>query len=149
MKLGNKVKVLNLDHFVGTKSVDAEKRPKKLVGKTGKIVDINLGVFKVDFGNDLVDYFDGRELQLSEDLKKVPVDLVFVSWQRNGKSIFGSEEETEYFEGDFRRGVHFKGTIELDEEEIKRVKKGLDNEIRPVFDLHIIEGDRRKHRRDG
>ena len=70
-----------------------------------------------------------------------------MSWQKDGKSVYGTEEELKLFTGDFRRGTHFKGTIELDEEEVERIKEAEDKGIKPVFDLYIIEGDRRRHRR--
>ncbi len=147
MKIGNKARVKSLDYFTDSETGEPIKRPQKFKNKTGTIIDINLGIFKLEFDKGGIEYFDGRELEFAEPLKTVKVDWVFVSWQRNGKSIFGTEDETKYFTGDFRRGVHFKGNVELDEEEIRRVKEGLENGIRPVFDLHIVEGDRRKNRR--
>ncbi len=148
MKLGNRVKITNLDYFADGETGEPIKRNKKLVNSIGTIVDINLGVFKVEFDSGEVEYFDGRELMLSETLKTVEANLSFVSWQKNGKSIYGTEDETKFFVGDFRRGSVFKGTIELDEEEIARVKEGEKEGIRAVFDLFIKEEtDRRKNRR--
>lgn len=148
MKLGNRVKIKNLDYFRNAETQESIKRNKKLVDMEGSIIDINLGVFKVEFEDGEFEYFDGRELELAEKLKTVEVDLSFVSWQKNGKSIYGSEDETKFFVGDFRRGSIFKGCIELDEEEIQRVMEGEKEGIRAVFDLFIREeGDRRKNRR--
>jgi hypothetical protein len=148
MKLGNKVKITNLDYFRDGETKEAIKRNKKLVNAEGRIVDINLGIFKVEFEDGEVEYFDGRELMLSETLKTFEVNLSFVSWQKNGKSIYGTEDETRFFVGDFRRGSIFKGTIELDEEEMDRVKEGEKEGIKAVFDIFIKgEEDRRKNRR--
>jgi hypothetical protein len=148
MKIGNRVKITNLDYFVDGETKEAIKRNKKLVNSIGTIVDINLGIFKVEFDDGEVEYFDGRELLLSETLKTVECNMSFVSWQKNGKSIYGTEDETKYFVGDFRRGSVFKGCIELDEEEIARVREGEKEGIRAVFDLFIKEEtDRRKNRR--
>jgi len=148
MKIGNRVKVTNLDYFRDSETKDAIKRNKKLVNSIGHIVDINLGIFKVEFEDGEVEYFDGRELMLSETLKTVEVNLSFVSWQKNGKSIYGTDDETRFFVGDFRRGSIFKGCIELDDEEISRVKEGEKEGIRAVFDIFVKdEDDRRKNRR--
>jgi hypothetical protein len=148
MKIGNKVKITNLDYFRDGETQEPIKRNKKLVNCEGHIVDINLGIFKVEFDDGDVEYFDGRELLLSETLKTIEVNLSFVSWQKNGKSIYGTEDETRYFVGDFRRGSIFKGTIELDEEEIDRVRAGEKEGIKAVFDIFIKdEEDRRKNRR--
>jgi hypothetical protein len=148
MKIGNRVKIKNLDYFRDAETQEQIKRNKKLIDAEGAIIDINLGVFKVEFEDGEFEYFDGRELELAERLKTVEVDLSFVSWQKNGKSIYGTEEETKFFVGDFRRGSIFKGCIELDEEEIERVMAGEKEGIRAVFDLYIREeGDRRKNRR--
>jgi hypothetical protein len=148
MKLGNKVRITNLDYFVDGETKEAIKRNKKLVNCEGHIVDINLGIFKVEFEDGDVEYFDGRELMLSETLKTYEINLSFVSWQKNGKSIYGTEDETRFFVGDFRRGSIFKGTIELDEEEMDRVKEGAKEGVKAVFDIFIKgEDDRRKNRR--
>jgi len=148
MKIGNRVKIKNLDYFRDAETQEPIKRNKKLIDAEGAIIDINLGVFKVEFEDGEFEYFDGRELELAERLKTVEVDLSFVSWQKNGRSIYGTEEETKFFVGDFRRGSIFKGCIELDEEEIERVREGEKEGIRAVFDLFIREeGDRRKNRR--
>jgi hypothetical protein len=148
MKIGNRVKITNLDYFRDAETQEPIKRNKKLVNSEGHIVDINLGVFKVEFEDGEMEYFDGRELLLAETLKTVEVNLAFVSWQKNGKSIYGTEDETRFFTGDFRRGSIFKGCVELDEEEIARVVEGEKEGIRAVFDLFIKEeGDRRKNRR--
>ncbi len=148
MKVGNRVRVTNLDYFRDSETKEPIKRNKKLVNSIGHIVDINLGIFKVEFEDGEVEYFDGRELMLAETLKTVEINMSFVSWQKNGKSIYGTEDETRFFVGDFRRGSIFKGTIELDDEEIKRVKEGEKEGIRAVFDIFIKDDDdRRKNRR--
>jgi hypothetical protein len=148
MKVGNRVKIINLDYWRDSETNEPIKRNKKLVNSEGNIVDINLGIFKVEFEDGEVEYFDGRELMLAETLKTVEVNLSFVSWQKNGKSIYGTEDETKFFVGDFRRGSVFKGTIELDAEEIQRVKEGEKEGIRAVFDIFIKDdADRRKNRR--
>lgn len=148
MKIGNRVKITNLDYFADGETKEPIKRNKKLVNCEGHIIDINLGIFKVEFEDGEVEYFDGRELALSETLKTVEVNLSFVSWQKNGKSIYGTDDETRFFVGDFRRGSIFKGCIELDEEEISRVIEGEKEGIRAVFDIFIKpETDRRKNRR--
>lgn len=148
MKVGNRVKIKNLDYFRDSITKEVIKRDKKLIGTEGYIRDINLGIFKVEFDDGIVEYFDGRELELAERLKTVDVDMSFVSWQKNGKSIYGTEAEEKYFVGDFRRGCVFKGTIELDDEEITRMKEAEAEGIRAVFDVFVkTEGDRRKNRR--
>jgi len=148
MKVGNRVKVKNLDFFTDSITKEVVKRDKKLVGAEGHIKDINLGIFKVEFDDGKVEYFDGRELELAERLKVVDVDMSFVSWQKGGKSIYGTEAEERYFVGDFKRGCIFKGTIELDDEEIERMKEAETEGIRAVFDVFVrAENDRRKNRR--
>lgn len=148
MKVGNRVKIKNLDYFRNSITKEIIKRDKKLIGTEGYIRDINLGIFKVEFDDGQVEYFDGRELELAERLKVVDVDMSFVSWQKGGKSIYGTEAEEKYFVGDFRRGCVFKGTIELDDEEIERMKDAEAEGIRAVFDVFVrTEGDRRKNRR--
>ena len=148
MKIGNRVKITNLDYFRDAETKEPVKRNKKLVNSEGQIVDINFGIFKVEFDDGDVEYFDGRELMLAETLKTVEVNLSFVSWQKNGKSIYGTEDETKYFVGDFRRGSIFKGCIELDDEEIERVRAAEKEGIKAVFDIFIKdEDDRRKNRR--
>lgn len=153
MKVGNRVRVKNLDFFRDSVTKEVIKRDKRLIGAEGYIRDINLGVFKVEFEDGTIEYFDGRELELAEKLKVVDVDMSFVSWQKNGKSIYGTEAEERYFVGDFRRGCIFKGTIELDDEEIERMKQAEKEGIRAVFDVFVrsegdkSEGDRRKNRR--
>ncbi len=148
MKVGNRVRVKNLDYFLDSITKEVVKRDKKLIGMEGHIRDINLGVFKVEFDDGKIEYFDGRELELAERLKVVDVDMSFVSWQKGGKSIYGTEAEERYFVGDFRRGCVFKGTIELDDEEIERMKEAEKEGIRAVFDVFVrAEGDRRKNRR--
>jgi hypothetical protein len=148
MKIGNRVRVKNLDYFSDSITQEVVKRDKKLIGTEGNIRDINLGIFKVEFDDGKVEYFDGRELELAERLKIVDVDMSFVSWQKGGKSIYGTDAEERYFVGDFRRGCVFKGTIELDDEEIERMKSAEKEGIRAVFDVFVkAEGDRRKNRR--
>ncbi|MBP7792504.1 MAG: hypothetical protein KA120_05515 [Candidatus Goldbacteria bacterium] len=148
MKIGNRVRVKNLDYFRDSVTQEVVKRDKKLIETEGYIRDINLGIFKVEFDDGKVEYFDGRELELAEKLKIVDIDMSFVSWQKGGKSIYGTEAEERYFVGDFRRGCVFKGTIELDDEEIERMKSAEKEGIRAVFDVFVrAEGDRRKNRR--
>jgi len=148
MKIGNRVRVKNLDYFRDSITQEVVKRDKKLIETEGNIRDINLGIFKVEFDDGKVEYFDGRELELAEKLKIVDIDMSFVSWQKGGKSIYGTEAEERYFVGDFRRGCVFKGTIELDDEEIERMKSAEKEGIRAVFDVFVrAEGDRRKNRR--
>lgn len=148
MKIGNTVKITNLDYFRDAETKEPIKRNKKLVNSEGQIVDINLGIFKVEFEDGDLEYFDGRELMLAETLKTFEVNLSFVSWQKNGKSIYGTEDETRFFVGDFRRGSIFKGTIELDEEEMDRVRAAEKEGIKAVFDIFIKgEEDRRHNRR--
>ncbi|MCX8093100.1 MAG: hypothetical protein N3E50_02920 [Candidatus Goldbacteria bacterium] len=148
MKVGNRVRVKNLDYFRDSITKEIVKRDKKLIGAEGHIRDINLGIFKVEFEDGQIEYFDGRELELAERLKVVDVDMSFVSWQKGGKSIYGTEAEERYFVGDFRRGCVFKGTIELDDEEIERMKQAEKEGIRAVFDVFVRDpDDRRKNRR--
>ncbi len=142
MKQGQRVKIINLDYYRDTKTKEQIKRDKKLVGKEGIIDDIYLGVFKVVFEDGEVEKFDGRELEFAEKLVCQQVDLVFVSWQKSGKTVFGTEDEFKLFAGDFRRGVHFKGSIELDEEEIRRIQEAGEKGVRPVFDLYVLESDK-------
>jgi hypothetical protein len=147
MKVGDRVRVKNLD-FWKTEE-DGAKRPKKLIEKVGKIIDINLGIFKVDFGESLFDYFDGRELELTDIYCKQAIDLLFVSWQQKGKSVYDKDDYAWLFTGDLHRGVVFKATMELGEEEIERIKKAEKLGIRPVFDMVVRDDDdRRKNRRE-
>ncbi len=147
MKVGDRVRVKTLD--IWKSEEDGAKRPKKLLDKTGKIIDINLGIFKVDFGDNLVDYFDGRELELTDVYVKQPVDLLFVSWQQKGKSVYDKEGFDWLFTGDLHRGVVFKASMELGEEEVERIKRAEKLGIRPVFDLVVREDeDKRKNRRE-
>jgi hypothetical protein len=147
MKVGDRVTVKNLD-FWNTEE-DAIKRPKKLLNKTGKIIDINLGIFKVDFGDSLFDYFDGRELEQTDTYVRQQVDLKFVSWQHKGKSVYDEDEYAWLFTGDLHRGVLFTAAMELGEEEIERIKRAEKMDIKPVFDLVIKEDDeKRKNKKD-
>ncbi len=146
MKIGHAVKITNLDYF---NDPNAKKRSKSLVGKVGKIVNITLGVFKVQFDDGEVDFFDGRELEFAEKLEPRAIDLVFVSWQKEGKSVYDTEEGDKLFIGDFHHGTIFKGTIELDEEETSRIKQAWKAGIHPVFDIRVREeDDKRKNRRE-
>jgi len=146
MKVGHAVRITNLSYF---NDPNAKKRNKSLVGKEGKIVSITLGIFKVQFDNGEVDFFDGRELEFAEKLEPRNIDLVFVSWQKDGKSVYDTEEGDKLFIGDFHHGTVFKGTLELDEEEASRVKQAWKMGIHPVFDIRIRDDeDKRKNRRD-
>ena len=147
MRVGNKVKIRNLDFFKDSETGKPIKRAKKLVGKEGEIIDINLGIFKVEFEGGDIEYFDGREIDLCERLKSVRADFAFVTWQKDGRSVYDTKDGEQFFRGDFHRGTRFKGTIELDNEEIKRIQEAEEKGIKPSFDLFIIEGDRRKRRR--
>ena len=147
MKVGDRVRVKNLD-FWKTED-DGVKRSKKLIDKMGKVIDINLGIFKVDFGEGEHEYFDGRELEQTDVYIKQPVDLLFVSWQQKGKSVYDKDDFAWLFTGDLHRGVVFKATMELGEEEVERIKKAEKLGIRPVFDMVVREDDdRRKNRRE-
>ena len=79
MKKGNNVKVISLDYLTDSETEELIKRPKKFIGKQGKIKDIHLGVFKVEFENEEQEFFDGSELEVAESLKPYKVDMVFVS----------------------------------------------------------------------
>jgi len=143
MKEGHRVTVTSLDFF---KSNVPEARSRKLLGKQGIVKDIYLGLFRVEIDGEIYN-FDGRELEPADKLLKKKVDLCFVSWQKNGKSVYGTKDEPWLFDGDFHRGVSFKASIELTEEEILRIQKAAEKEIYPVFDLKIIKNDRRVNRR--
>ena len=147
MKIGNRVKVRTMEFFKDSESGKPIKRPKKLLGKEGEIIDINLGIFKVEFESGEVEYFDGREIDICERLKSVRADFAFVTWQKDGRSVYDTKEGEQFFAGDFHRGTRFKGTIELDSEEIARIQEAEEKGIKPSFDLFIVEGDRRKRRR--
>ncbi len=143
MKEGHRVKVSNLDHF---KTDGKKTRSQKLLGKEGVIEDIYLGIFRVKINGEIYN-FDGRELEPADKMKKNKVDLCFVSWQKDGKSVFGTKDEPWLFDGDFHRGVSFKAVMELTEEEVLKIQKAAEKGIVPVFDLKIIKGDRRVNRR--
>ena len=147
MKVGNKVKIRNTDFFKDSESGKPIKRSKKLIGTEGEIIDINLGIFKVEFDDGEIEYFDGREIDICERLKSIRADFAFVTWQKDGKSVYDTKEGESFFVGDFHRGTRFKGTIELDNEELKRVEEAEEKGIKPSFDLFVMEGDRRKRRR--
>jgi hypothetical protein len=149
MKVGDRVRVKNLDFWKNNQG-EVIKRSKKLIDGVGKVIDINLGIFKVEFPeiDNSVEYFDGRELQMFDTYEKQQVDLVFVSWQQKGKSVYNKDEYEWLFTGDLHRGVVFKATMELGEEEVDRIKRAEKEGIKPVFDLVIQDADRRKNRRD-
>jgi hypothetical protein len=147
MKVGDRVTVKNLDFWKSNQG-ETIKRPKKLVDMKGKIIDINLGIFKVEFpeDNDSFDYFDGRELELTDTFSKQNVDLVFVSWQQNGKSVYDKAgfNFDWLFTGDLHRGVVFKASMELGDEEVERMKRAEKEGIKPVFDLRISDDQEKK-----
>ena len=143
MKIGQRVTVKNLDFM---DSEDSLKRPKSLIGKEGTISDVYLGVFKVDVDGKIIS-FDGRELQLDEHVTVVKAEWVFVSWQKNGKSVYNTKEGDPLFIGDFHHGTGFKGEIELTDEEIFRINEAAKKGIAPVFDLRIEKGEKRSNRR--
>src|ERR1035437_8687216 len=150
MKVGDRVRVKNLDFWKSNQG-ETIKRPKKLVEMVGKVIDINLGIFKVEFPemDDTFDYFDGRELEMYDTYGKQTVDLVFVSWQQKGKSVYDKEGFDWLFTGDLHRGVIFKAVKKLENEEVSRIKRAEKEGIKPVFDLIIRpEDDRRKNRRE-
>ena len=150
MKVGDRVRVKNLDYWKNNQG-ETLKRPKKLLEQVGKVIDINLGIFKVEFPelDNAFDYFDGRELELFDIYCKQTVDLVFVSWQQKGKSVYDKEGFDWLFTGDLHRGVIFKASMELGDEEVERIKRAEKEGIKPVFDLIIRpEDDRRKNRRE-
>ncbi len=149
MKVGHRVKIINLDHYVDRQTRVPVKRPKKYIGMEGIIKDIYMGVFKIELDDGTIDYFDGREIEFAGRLKERKVRWVFVSWQKHGKSVYDSEEGEQLFVGDLRRGVEFTGSIELDDEEVQRIQEASKKGIRPVFDLFIFEGEeKRKQRRE-
>jgi hypothetical protein len=147
MKVGDRVTVKNLDFWKSNQG-ETIKRPKKLIDMKGKIIDINLGIFKVEFpeDNDSFDYFDGRELELTDTFSKQNVDLVFVSWQQNGKSVYDKAgfNFDWLFTGDLHRGVVFKASMELGDEEVERMKRAEKEGIKPVFDLRISDDQEKK-----
>lgn len=150
MKVGDRVRVKNLDFW---KSNEGEiiKRPKKLLEQVGKVIDINLGIFKVEFAElqNIFDYFDGRELVLFDTFCKHNVELVFVSWQQKGKSVYDKEGFDWLFTGDMHRGVQFKAVMEFGDEEVERIKRAEKEGIKPVFDLVIRdEEDKRKNNKE-
>lgn len=149
MKVGDRVRVKNLDFWKNNQG-EVIKRSKKLVEGVGKVIDINLGIFKVEFPDieNAVEYFDGRELEMFDTYEKQQVDLVFVSWQQKGKSVYNKDEYEWLFTGDLHRGVVFKAIMELGEEEVDRIKRAEKEGIKPVFDLVIQDADRRKNRRE-
>lgn len=149
MKVGDRVRVKNLDYWKNNQG-EVIKRSKKLIDGVGKVIDINLGIFKVEFPeiDNAVEYFDGRELQMFDTYEKQQVDLVFVSWQQKGKSVYNKDEYEWLFTGDLHRGVVFKAIMELGEEEVDRIKRAEKEGIKPVFDLVIQDADRRKNRRE-
>lgn len=149
MKVGHRVKIINLDYYIDRQTKEQVKRPKKYIGMEGIIKDIYMGVFKVELDDGTIDYFDGREIEFAGRLKERKVRWVFVSWQKHGKSVYDSDEGQQLFVGDLRRGIEFVGTIELDDEEVQRIQEAAKKGIRPVFDLLIFEGEeKRKHRRE-
>lgn len=48
MKVGDRVRVKNLDFWKNNEG-EVIKRQKKLIDGVGKVIDINLGIFKVEF----------------------------------------------------------------------------------------------------
>ena len=65
---------------------------------------------------------------------KVEIELVFEDWQnREGKSIYYTEEGVTLTCGDFHHGTVFDGEIELDESSAADLRDALDAGFRPVF----------------
>jgi len=134
MKKGQKIRVKSLEFYEG----EDDKRPKSILGKEGFIKDIYLGIFTIDI--DGKEYkADGREIEIAETIRKQKAEFVFVSWQKNGKSVYNTKEGDPLFIGDFHHGTAFKGMIELTDEEILRINEAYAKGIVPVFDLRVTD----------
>jgi hypothetical protein len=139
VKVGQTVRIINLDYF---DSENDQKRSKKFIGMEGVIKDIYLGVNKIEIDGTVYN-FDGRELELAEKISLVKADFVFVSWQKAGKSVYNTKEGDPLFVGDFHHGTSFKGEIELTSEEALRVTEAAAKGVTPVFDLRLIQDDKK------
>lgn len=63
----------------------------------------------------------------------VDIKLVFEDWQKNGVSVYQTEEGASLSYGDFHGGTTFRGKIRLDKEELDELKKALEKGFTPIF----------------
>ena len=64
------------------------------------------------------------------------IKLAFFDWQKNGKSIYGTEKGVELSIGDFHSGTTFDGTLELDAESEAELQRAFDAGCDPVFIIY-------------
>lgn len=61
------------------------------------------------------------------------IKLVFCDWEKEGKSIYSTEEGIELSSGSFHSGTTFNGTISLDEEEKEELERAIKSGATPKF----------------
>ena len=67
------------------------------------------------------------------------VEMVFLDWQREGKSIYATEEGIKLSSGDFHSGTTFPGVLFLNREQYEDLKEAWASGARPCFWLHPPE----------
>jgi len=61
------------------------------------------------------------------------IKLIFSDWQKNGKSVYNTEDGIALSCGDFHSGSTFDGKIVVDTEQERELDKALKTGYRPVF----------------
>ena len=64
---------------------------------------------------------------------RVRVILAFEDWQKDGQSIYYTEEGIVLTSGDFHSGTCFDAEIKLTKDNVAELKKAIDNGCLPVF----------------
>lgn len=74
------------------------------------------------------------------------IKLVFDDWQKDGKSVYNTEEAYELSLGNFHSGTTFKATIDLDKWEEKEIKEAIKSGYTPTF--LVVEDNDDKENKD-
>ena len=61
------------------------------------------------------------------------IKLVFLDWQKEGRSVYVTSKGNELSSGDFHSGTTFDGEIEVDEEQEVELFKAIQAGFQPCF----------------
>lgn len=61
------------------------------------------------------------------------IELVFLDWQKGGKSVYNTKKGVELSTGQFHSGTTFDGSIALDQEDAKELAGALKEGYHPCF----------------
>ena len=67
--------------------------------------------------------------------------LVFLDWQKHGRSVYCTEVGVQLSLGSFHRGTTFCATLSLDADDAADLRAAIAKGYRPVFELMLDEAN--------